>query len=166
MTSKSARFAVVYAALRVAHDFGDHVLQTGPQAYGKADANRRTWVPAMAGHVGGYHAAQVAALAASDRLLGLGLRPSRVAAAVAISAGTHALLDRRWPVCWVLEHTGSDPAYASGLFTLREIRTAGARDVETAPRRVPISGPYLADQALHHVALWLAALVATSGRRC
>ncbi|MFF9645903.1 hypothetical protein [Kitasatospora aureofaciens] len=41
------------------------------------------------------------------------------------SAATHAVLDRRWPVRWLLQHTGS-PAFA-------ELRAAG------------LNGMYLAD---------------------
>ncbi|MDY0816552.1 hypothetical protein [Kitasatospora purpeofusca] len=49
------------------------------------------------------------------------------------SAGTHAILDRRWPVRLLLERTGS-PNFAV-------LQSGG------------ISGPYLADQALHATAL-------------
>lgn len=139
--SGAGRFGAVLATLTAAHNLADHVLQTDHQAGGKAAATG--WVGPMAGHVAGYHAAQVVGLVVADRVLGLGLRPGRVAAAVALSAGTHAFLDRRWPVRWVLRHTGS-PAFA---------------DLTT-----PINGPYVADQALHHAVLWLAALIATAGR--
>lgn len=103
------------------------------------------------------------ALADADRVLGLCLSRRRVAAALAVSAGTHALLDRRWPVRRVLEATRS-PGFASGQFKvpagLAPDDGLGGWDVP-----VPLHGPYLADQALHHGALWLAALVAAAGER-
>lgn len=158
--SKAATFAAVYATLRAAHDLADHVLQTDEQALGKAATS--AWRRPLAGHVASYHLAQVAALVAVVPALGLRLRPSRVAAAVALSAGTHAVLDRRWPVRRVLEATGS-PGFAQGTFTLAGARTDGSAPTETAALRVPLSGPYLADQALHHLCLWAAALVAVTG---
>ncbi len=111
-------------------------MQTDAQAAGKAAADG--WAGAMAGHVGGYHAAAAVMLAAADRRLGLRLAPWRVTAGLALSAGTPALLDRRWPVRWVNRRTGS-PGFA---------------DLQT-----PVNGPYLTDQALHTGCLWLAALV-------
>jgi hypothetical protein len=65
----------------------------------------------------------------------------RAAAGFAWSAATHAVLDRRWPVRWLLQHTGS-PDFA-------ELRTAG------------LNGMYLADQALHSGALLVSALLIT-----
>lgn len=131
-------FAAAFIALYTGHMVGDHIAQTDHQAATKADPGP-TGRQAMAAHVGSYLAVQLAALLVTDRVLGLGLRPGRVAAALAFSAGTHGLLDRRWPVRWVLRRTGS-PGFA-------ELTT-------------PLNGPYLADQALHHGCLWVAALIA------
>lgn len=162
----ATRFAATYAALMPAHDLADHVVQTDHQAAHKAGPG---WpaARAMAGHVGGYHAVQLAVLLA---LRLLGVRPSwrRTAAAVAVSAGTHALLDRRWPVRRVLELTGS-PGFARPV-----VRTRGA--VEPALLRqnpptvaaegpLPIHGPYLADQALHHAVLAVCAAILAGGHR-
>jgi hypothetical protein len=125
-----------------AHDLADHVVQTDRQANGKAGPG---WAGAraMAGHVGGYHLVQLLALLA---LRLLGVRPSwrRTAAAVSVSAGTHALLDRRWPVQAILRATRS-PGFA-GMTT-------------------PLHGGYLADQALHHGVLVVCAAVLAGGRR-
>jgi hypothetical protein len=140
MASRAARFAAVLATMHAAHNVGDHIAQTDGQAVGKTAAEG--WVPPMAGHVGIYHAVMAAALMAADRVLGLGLSRRRLAVALAVSASTHALLDRRWPVRWVLERTGSP---------------------QFAVLQTPLNGPYLADQALHHGALWLAALIAAGG---
>lgn len=153
--NRAARFAAVLGTLHAAHNLADHVIQTDAQALGKAGPGWAGW-RAMAGHVGSYHAAQVAALAAADRALGLGLRPGRTALAVALSAASHAFLDRRWPVRRALELTGS-PGFASGRFTLNW------QADRSYP--VPLHGPYLADQALHHAFLWLVALIASGGAR-
>lgn len=139
---RGARFAAVLATTWAAHNVGDHIVQTDHQAAGKATSGAAGW-RAMAGHVSSYHAVQLAALLLADRLLGLRLRPTRVAAALVVSAGTHALPDRRWPVRRVLQRTGS-PGFAD--------------------LQAPLNGPYLADQALHHGALWVAALIASGGR--
>lgn len=98
--------------------------------------------PDLAGHVAGYHAAAAVMLAVADQALGLGLRPGRVAAGLAVSAATHGFLDRRWPVRWINQRTRS-PGFAE--------------------MTVPLNGPYLTDQALHYGCLWLAALIIGSG---
>ena len=136
---RAATFAAVLGALLVGHNVGDHLAQTDHQAAHKAES----W-PAMAGHVGSYHAVELVALAA---LRPLGVRPSarRVLGGLAFSAATHALVDRRWPVTAFLRRTGS-PVFA-------EMTT-------------PLNGPYAADQAIHHACLFVAALIITgSGER-
>lgn len=130
---RAARFAAVFATLHAAHQLGDHIAQTDAQAAGKTTDWR-----AMAGHVTSYHVTAAAMLAAASGALGLRLSPRRAVAGFAVSAATHALLDRRWPVRWVNQHTGS-PGFA---------------DLQT-----PLNGPYLTDQALHYGCLWLAALI-------
>lgn len=151
MADRAARFAAALAALWAAHDVADHVVQTDHQAATKATSWR-----GMAGHVGTYHAAQVGALAV---LRALGVRPSwrRTLAAVAWSAGTHALLDRRWPVTRILRATGS-PRFS------RPQIVVGPTDGDTMAGPLPLHGPYLADQALHHGALFIAALLLATGR--
>ncbi|MGW1365110.1 hypothetical protein ACWCQP_48025 [Streptomyces chartreusis] len=64
-----------------------------------------------------------------------------LAAGFAWSAATHAVLDRRWPVRWLLQHTGS-PVFA-------DLRSTG------------LNGLYLADQALHSGVLLISALLIT-----
>ena len=136
----AARFAAVFATLHVAHQLGDHIVQTDDQAARKMAPGG--W-GALARHVAGYHLTAAAMLTIADRTLGLRLSPGRAAAGLAVSAATHALLDRRWPVRWVNEHTGS-PGFA-------EMQT-------------PLNGPYLTDQALHYGCLWLAALIMSGSR--
>jgi hypothetical protein len=204
--TRAAAFAAAYAVLRAAHDGGDHVVQTELQSIRKTADKVAEWAPALAGHVGSYHAVQLAGLLAADRTLQLRLRPHRIALAVAWSAGTHALLDRRWPVDRILARTGHHStaagAWRSGRFTvdlqplarsLTELLQiaqdalveasggvvvkltadpAGTWPTPAAPiprdlgeTAVPLHGPYLADQALHHAALLVAAFIATGARR-
>jgi hypothetical protein len=166
---KAGRSAAVFAALLAAHEAGDHVVQTDAQAAGKVTSWR-----AMAGHVAGYHAAQVAALATADAALGLRLRASRVAVAVAVSAGTHALLDRRWPVRRIMEATGSAGfahprttvyVQVDGLGRVVHVpdKSSGVPHEVAAHGPVPLNGPYLADQSLHKLVLWACSLIAVSG---
>ena len=143
----ASRFAAVAATLTAAHHVGDFLLQTDHQAARKPCAEDRLAVcseseswKALAGHVASYHAAQVAGLLVADRVLGLKLRPGRVLAGVALSAVTHAVIDRRWPVRWWMDNTGS-------------------RDF-----RVKAGGGMHVDQTLHHTALWASALVIAGGR--
>lgn len=146
MTTAS-RFAAVAATLAAAHHVGDFLLQTDHQAACKPATEDRAVVcsegeswRALAGHIASYHAAQVAGLLIANRALGLKLRPGRVAAGVAISAATHAVIDRRWPVRWWMDNTGSAAFRENG----------GAAHV---------------DQTLHHTALWASALVIAGGNR-
>ncbi|MBB4931345.1 hypothetical protein F4561_002165 [Lipingzhangella halophila] len=98
----AARFAATLGTLTAAHHVGDFMAQTDHQSNRKPAASDRTvecseaeswWC--LAKHVGSYHAVQVGALIAADRVLGLGLSPRRMAAGVAVSAVTHAVIDRR-----------------------------------------------------------------------
>lgn len=152
--SRAARFAALWAVLDVAHDLADHVVQTDHQAAGKAADWR-----CMAGHVSSYTAVQLLALAAARRL---GVRPSlaRTATAVTLSASTHALLDRRWPVVELLRRTGSD------RFAAPEVRVTGdLLDPRGLGGPLPLHGPYLAGQALHRGVLAVCAAILSGGRR-
>ncbi|MFH9355527.1 hypothetical protein [Kitasatospora sp. NPDC017646] len=101
---------------------------------------RRGWAACLA-HVSQYHLVLAALLALVRLFIPLPLSMTGLAAGFAWSAATHALLDRRWSVRWLLQRTGS-PAFA-------ELRTAG------------LNGMYLADQALHSGALLVSALLIT-----
>jgi hypothetical protein len=141
-------FAVILPTALVAHNVGDHIAQTDHQANRKA----RDWV-AMAGHVATYQAAQAVAVGAV--LAATGCRCSRwgLFAGAVISAGTHAFIDRRWPVAAVLDATGSQ-GFADLTVTAHRGQTKFA---------FPL-GMYLADQALHHGCLLVAAAVMAARR--
>ncbi|WP_174545645.1 hypothetical protein [Nocardiopsis dassonvillei] len=147
MTTAS-RFAASLATLTAAHHVGDYLAQTDHQSACKPAASDRgdvvcsegeSW-RALAGHIASYHAVQAAGLLVANRALGLKLRPGRVAAGIAVSAATHALVDRRRIVRWLMDNTGSADFRQRG----------GAAHV---------------DQALHHACLWVAALVMAGGKK-
>jgi hypothetical protein len=133
--STAALFAAVFATLYAGHMLADHVLgQTDRQALGKSAPGWRGWGWCLA-HVAQYHLVLAAMLAVAGWVLTLPLSPVGVVAGLGFSAVTHAVLDRRWPVVWILRHTGSAPF------------------AETE------QGRYVADQSLHVAALWVAALL-------
>jgi hypothetical protein len=134
-----AVFAAVFATLYAAHQLADHVLgQTDKQAANKAAPGLAGW-RALAGHVLAYHLVMVVMLGLATAVLRLPVGILGLCAGLAFSATTHGLLDRRWPVRWLLEHTGSRP------FS----KLAGHG----------INGMYLADQSLHYGCLWISALL-------
>jgi hypothetical protein len=133
----AATFAAVAVTLYAAHQIGDHIVQTDANANAKATPGRHGWRH-LTVHVGTYHVVVVAMLAAATLLLHLPLTLTGVLTGLAFSATTHAFLDRRWPVRWLLNHTGS---------------------AAFADRQTPICGMYLADQSLHHACLWASALL-------
>ena len=82
----------LFESLVIGHILGDWLLQTEWQAQNKSD----NW-KAMFAHVAVYHAVLLAILIA---------RYGTLAAPVYIAVGglalTHALLDRKWPVAWLM----------------------------------------------------------------
>jgi hypothetical protein len=137
--SASATFAAVAATLYAAHQLADHVLgQTDHQAANKAAAGWHGWRNDLA-HVALYHLVMTVMLTVAVLLLDLPVTITGTLIGLGFSAATHALIDRRWPVRWLLEHTGSGP--------FSRLANHG------------LNGAYLADQALHYTALWIAALL-------
>jgi hypothetical protein len=134
-TSTAAIIAVAFAALYASHMVADHIVQTDWQAQGKtAD---KGWALPMAGHLAGYLITQYAFLYAVV-LAGVPFGLWGFLGGLAFSVVTHGVIDRRRPVRWLLEHTGS---------------------ADFAERTTPICGMYLADQALHVGCLFVAALI-------
>ncbi|MFS8200493.1 transcriptional regulator (plasmid) [Streptomyces sp. CWNU-52B] len=136
--NRSTTYPAVYALLRVAADVADHWVQSDHQAQHKAKPGTEGH-KALAGHVATYTATQAAALLVGNHALRLGLRPRNMAAALALSASTHYLIDRRWPVRKAAEATGKAAFYNLGG---------------------PLGGAYLLDQATHHAAEAVAAFLA------
>jgi uncharacterized protein DUF3307 len=97
--------ATVFLALLASHLLGDWVVQTDEQAANKT----RAW-GALLGHVARYH------LVMGGLLLIPVLRDSwplwRALLTLAVSAASHAFIDRRWPVRRLLVAVGS-PGFAT-----------------------------------------------------
>lgn len=140
-------FAGLWPVLAAGHALADHALgQTDHQAERKGAPSpdeveagvspRRGWGACLA-HVAQYHLVLATFVALAWSVLPLQLTWQGCAAGLLVSFGTHALIDRRWPVQWLLKHTGS-PKFA-------------------AMEEGGISGPYQVDQALHKAALLVAA---------
>jgi hypothetical protein len=131
-------FAVVLSTMYASHQVADHVFgQTDKQAANKALPGRSGWA-ALLGHVFAYHVVMVVMLLVVLVTFSLPVTLTGIFFGIGFSAVTHAILDRRWPVRWILEHTGSP---------------------EFAKMQQPLCGMYLADQGLHYLCLWVSALL-------
>ncbi|GAA2526964.1 DUF3307 domain-containing protein [Winogradskya humida] len=130
-------FVVSVTTLMAAHQIGDHVLQSDKQAAHKADPGLHGWV-FMAQHVGIYHVVAVGMLLVAFVGLGIDIPLRGMVAGIGFSAISHAFLDRRWPVRFLLTRLGS-PTFAV--------------------MQTPVNGMYVADQALHYGCLWISALL-------
>ncbi|WP_327067806.1 hypothetical protein [Kitasatospora sp. NBC_01302] len=145
---RAARFAAAYALLRAAADVADHWIQSDHQAQTKGQHDHTEGQSSAAGHracaahVASYTATQGAVLLAGGAVLGLRLRPAPVAAALALSAVTHYIADRREPLRRVADATGK------------------ANFVRLADHGM--NGAYALDQAWHHAFETAAALIVSA----
>ncbi|OIJ95426.1 hypothetical protein [Streptomyces colonosanans] len=146
-STRATRFAAAYALMRMAADVGDHWIQSDHQAVTKGQHDENEGQSSRAGriactaHVATYTATQAAVLYAGSRVLGLRLKPARVAAALALSASTHWWADRRIHLKAVADATGKGNFYNLGG---------------------PLGGAYALDQAFHHAVETVAAAIAAS----
>jgi hypothetical protein len=112
-----ATFAASGVVLLVGHNLADHVTGQSdwqaehkgapkPEDVAAGASPHRGWLANLA-HVGQYHLTLIALGFLSWLVLPLHWSALGVVSALVWSAGTHALLDRRWPVRWLLDHTGS-----------------------------------------------------------
>lgn len=99
-------FATIFILLYVAHLTADYVIQTDHQAAHKADRTRAGWA-ANAAHAGTHTATTAVALALGCWALDMTINPVAAATATAWITGSHAFIDRRWPITWWMTHTGS-----------------------------------------------------------
>ncbi len=141
-------FAVTSAALYAGHQLGDHLLgQTDTQAAGKAAPGwAGRW--ALARHVVQYHLVLAGTLAIAVVVLHVPVTLTGLLAGGALSVVTHAVLDRRWPLIWLMEHTGS-PSFAALRLPI----------VDAPAEAGWYPGRYSVDQACHQFALFGAALL-------
>src|SRR4051794_30917491 len=128
MSTSASVFAVSMATLVAAHQLADHIVQTDTDAHAKAGPGWNGWRHLLM-HVSTYHGTALLMLLITAVALDVPLTVTGMLAGLGFSAVTHAFLDRRWPVRWILQHTGS---------------------AAFADRMSPICGMYLADQALHY----------------
>ena len=97
--------AIVFLGLLGGHLVGDWVAQTDWQATNKT----RSWA-ALAAHVASYHL--IMGLLLLIPVLRDGWPAGKALAALAVSALTHGVIDRRWPVRALLLVAGS-PGFAT-----------------------------------------------------
>ena len=95
----------VFLILLTGHLLGDWVAQSDWQATNKT----HSWV-ALAGHVAGYHL--VMGLLLLLPVVRDGWPAGKALAVLAVSAASHAVIDRRWPVRALLRVAGS-PGFAT-----------------------------------------------------
>jgi len=95
----------VFLILLTSHLLGDWVVQSDWQATNKT----RSWA-ALAAHVAGYHL--VMGLLLLLPVVRDGWPAAKTLAVLAVSAASHALIDRRWPVRALLRMAGS-PGFAT-----------------------------------------------------
>ncbi|MGW5420704.1 DUF3307 domain-containing protein [Streptomyces sp. NPDC003943] len=107
-------FATLFVLLYLGHLLADYPFQTDHQAAHKADHGPAGWRANLT-HAATHVAACGLALAAGAALLD-GVTVSVPAAVVALAwiGGTHAFIDRRWPVRWWMEHSGQGAWAANG----------------------------------------------------
>jgi hypothetical protein len=97
--------AIVFLVLLGGHLLGDWIVQTDWQATNKT----RSWA-ALAAHVASYHL--IVGLLLFVPVLRDGWPAGKALAALAVSAMTHAVIDRRWPVRALMRAAGS-PGFAT-----------------------------------------------------
>jgi hypothetical protein len=97
--------AIVFLVLLAGHLLGDWVVQSDKQATTKT----HSWA-AMAGHVASYHLVMGGLLVLP--VVRDGWPAWRALVVLAVSAVSHAVIDRRWPVRTLLRATGS-PGFAT-----------------------------------------------------
>jgi Protein of unknown function (DUF3307) len=96
---------IVFLVLLAGHLVGDWMVQSDWQATNKT----RSWA-ALAAHLAGYHLAM--GLLLLIPVLRDGWPAGKALAALTVSAATHAVIDRRWPVRALLRAAGS-PGFAT-----------------------------------------------------
>ncbi|WP_038843405.1 DUF3307 domain-containing protein [Salinispora arenicola] len=120
MSSTAASFAALFAALYAAHAVADHWIQTQHQSDRKG---RPGWTGrlACAAHVATYTATALAAVLVVAWRCDIDLHPGRLTLALAVSAVTHYIADRRTPLRRMADALGKNPDWLTkggGLYAL------------------------------------------------
>jgi hypothetical protein len=146
-TNDLATVGAVFGALYAAHQVADHWVQTQWQADHKGQPG---WLgrAACLGHVVSYTTAAIVALGLLTWRTGWHPTEWRYHTGIMVSAVTHYAADRRGPLRWLADRTGSRVFYRLG--TPRE----GRDDNPTLG-----TGAYALDQSWHIGWLFIAALI-------
>ncbi|WUI01943.1 DUF3307 domain-containing protein [Spirillospora sp. NBC_00431] len=139
-------FSCVFIALWVAHQVGDHWVQTHTQACGKGAPGRRGQIW-CARHVATLTATKAAVVAGVAVVLSLPLAPLSLVVALGVDAVSHYWADRRTTLARLADRVGK------GEF-------ARLGDGTAAPAG---TGAYALDQSWHVAWLLIAALIACLG---
>lgn len=142
----AASFAALFAALYTAHQVADHWVQTDGQARRKSTPG---WPgrAACTAHVATYTATAVLLMLPVVTLLGVHVSWG-LPIGLTFSAVTHWVIDRRWPLVWLAERTGSR------IFVRMGTPRPGHDDNPSLG-----TGAYALDQSAHVFALFVAALL-------
>ncbi|MEU8760908.1 DUF3307 domain-containing protein [Streptomyces sp. NPDC048659] len=106
-------FATVFLLLYIGHLLADYPFQTDHQAAHKADPGTAGWRANL--HHAGVHVATCAiTLLTGMAVLDLHIPTLSAYAALAWVGGTHAFIDRRWPVRWWMARFGQTGWAANG----------------------------------------------------
>jgi hypothetical protein len=139
-------FAAVWVALYVAHEVGDHWVQTHHQACGKGAPDRRGRI-LCARHVASLTLTKVVALVIVAAWTGLELAPLALVAGLSVDAVTHYWADRRATLRRLADAIGKAAFVRLG-------------DPKEAPTG---TGAYALDQSWHVGWLLVAALLVSVG---
>jgi hypothetical protein len=142
-TMQPLTFGSILITLWVAHKFADHIIQTDSMAARKMGAKLGDWALAFI-HAASHVTLSIPMLAVLAALQDTPINWAGTAAGMTLIGFSHWFIDRRWPVQWLMRHTGS---------------------AEFAKGEGPVYGPYHVDQTLHISVLWIAALPITFGVR-
>ncbi|WP_330335644.1 DUF3307 domain-containing protein (plasmid) [Streptomyces sp. NBC_00536] len=99
-------FATLFILLYVAHLVSDYVLQTDRQSELKALRSAAGWLANLS-HAGTHVAVSAVALGAGVILLDVPLQAPVAAGVLAWVGISHGFIDRRWPIQWWMDNTGS-----------------------------------------------------------
>ncbi|WP_019872719.1 DUF3307 domain-containing protein [Salinispora oceanensis] len=156
----AAAFAAIFAALYAAHTVADHWVQTQHQADhkgcdphhgGTAHPHCTVWRSRWhcTAHVLTYTATALSAVLVVAWQCGIDLRPGHLVLALTVSAVSHYIADRRTPLRWLADRTGSGRFYTVGA-------PRPGRDDNPSIG----TGAYALDQSWHTGWILVAALIA------
>jgi hypothetical protein len=141
--ARAARIALVLLAWKAGHGYADHIGQRHEDARDKGEPGWKGRA-ACARHIVDLTVTKLAALALAGAATGIRLSPGRVTVAMALDTASHYVIDRRTPLRRLAKALGKSDFYALG-------------DPKAAPCG---TGAYAMDQAIHDLAMFLAALYA------